>query len=216
MRKKAFTMAEVMVVMAVLGILAAVMIPTIIKIRPNQNKIMFKKAYYVTERVVNELVNDDALYADTDTLRPGFLNEDAPTDFPTISSVTKFCKLFANKLNTMGTPDCSIGKSSPIAAGALNPNSGNFTTNDGITWHLPTDAYGGGTTTTFKKDFTRIITVDVNGTSTYNAKTSPNCIYVSATVCPDPDQFQIKVQHDGKIFIDGTKEIEYLKSTKIQ
>lgn len=228
MNKKGFTMSEVMVVLAVIGVLAAVLTPTIVKLKPDQNKALFKKAYYITERVVNELVNDEILYTDSDSTKPNLVNESAVmVNNVSVSGLTKFCKLFAEKVNiTTSTPDCSAGKSSPVASGSSNLNSGNFTTNDGITWHLPTTAAGGGATelTVFTNPaavptptvgFTRNIIVDVNGTDTYNAKTSPNCTY-NVTTCPKPDQFTIIVQHDGKLMVTGVKEQEYLKSTAVQ
>jgi|GEM_PF-982316 len=60
--KKAFTMAEVLMVLAVLGVIAAILIPSIASMKPDQNRVMFKKAYYQTERIIAEIVNDEELY----------------------------------------------------------------------------------------------------------------------------------------------------------
>lgn len=227
MNKKAFTMAEVMVVLAVIGVLVAILTPTIVKLGPNQSKIMFKKAYYITERVVNELINDETFYSDSDSNRPGFVNDDAVTvNGSSISGVTKFCQLFSTKVNTSGTISCTSGKTSPVATGNANLSSGNFTTNDGITWHIPTTAATGYTTTftnggatpTPTAGITRDIIVDINGTDAYDANSNPNCQYnpSSPTTCPNPDQFTITLQYDGKISVTGTKELLYLKDQNIR
>lgn len=225
MRKKAFTMAEVMVVLAVIGVLVAILTPTIVKLSPNQNKIMFKKAYYITERVINELINDETYYSYTNDTQPGFIDQSAITvDGVSITGPSKFCTLFAMKINTNSTTiNCDAAHSSPVATGALNPNSGNFTTNDGMTWHLPTAVQGGNANvfslpSATPDSSTREILVDVNGTSAYDASTSPNCTYNDAvpTECPNPDQFIIKIRYDGKIIVDGTKEKEYLKNLNIR
>ena len=60
--KLGFTMAEMMVCLSVIAVIATILIPTIAALRPDKEKTMFKKAYQITERVVSELVNDPDLY----------------------------------------------------------------------------------------------------------------------------------------------------------
>ena len=60
----AFTLAELMVALAVVGTIVAVVTPAIMKTRPNKNKMMIKKTYYTTENIVNSLINNTYLYAD--------------------------------------------------------------------------------------------------------------------------------------------------------
>lgn len=238
MKKQAFTLAEVMIVMVTLGLLAAILIPVITKTKPDKTKIMFKKAYYVTERVVSELVNDETLYNDSDADNPHFVDQggviidgvDLDTDASGATNHDKFCLLFASKVNTIGTPACTAAKSKPTksdaAADEINNTatlgSGNFMTTDGITWHLPTTVAAGYTTVFTDPNDTpapttgtsRDILIDINGTSAKTAA-SPNCTY-NVTTCPNPDQFVIHIKYNGKITIDGVKEMEYLKDAKIQ
>lgn len=227
MSKKAFTLAELMVVLTVIGVIVAILTPTIVKLKPNESKIMLKKAYYVTERVVNELINDETFYSDEDDDAPGFVNEGNVTLYgATVNGNTKFCQLFASKVNTSGTVYCDSTHST-VTSGSTNLSSGNFTTNDGITWFIPTaHNAGSGYTTLFTNPnatpaptssigVTNDIVVDINGTSTYSTDVSPNCVY-NASTCTNPDQFTITVQYDGKIKVTGTKEIEYLKDTALR
>ena len=51
-RLKGFTLSELMVALAVIGILVAIVTPTIMKTRPNKKKMMIKNTFYTTERCV--------------------------------------------------------------------------------------------------------------------------------------------------------------------
>lgn len=201
MIKKGFTLSEVMVSFMVIGVIAAIIIPIVASKKPNANKLLFKKGYYITERIVNDMINDETLYPEEDT-KAGFDNTISITfNGKPYAGASKFCELFATKVNTTGTVSCTPEKSTP-ANGSTNLNSGNFTTTDGITWHIPINDFSAATPVT--------ITIDVNGTSA-RTNNSPNCLYVSDTVCPMPDKFQINIEKDGKMSVSGTKEVEYLR-----
>ena len=97
--KNAFTLAEVMGTLAVFGIIAALLLPAIANVRPNKNKVMFRKAYYVAESMVFELVNDENFYPTqgeivgfTNTVLPSYLGH-------TYDVQDKFCCLFDRKVN---------------------------------------------------------------------------------------------------------------------
>lgn len=233
--RRAFTLAEIMVVLAVIGVIVAIITPTIVKLKPNKNKIMFKKAYYVTERVINELINDEGFYSDSDESLPGFVNEGNATLYGvTISGNSKFCKLFASKLNTSKLTatddiDCTTSALSTPTPGGTG--SGNFVTNDGITWHIPITvlpeaaALSTPQTTVFTNPAVTVplastagnkrdVIVDINGTGQVT-QSSPNCVYNIAT-CTNPDQFTITIQYDGKVSVTGAKEIEYLKDSDVR
>ena len=53
--KQGFTLGEIAITIAVVGFLAAMFLPMIKNAIPNQEQLMFKKAYYLTERSVSEL-----------------------------------------------------------------------------------------------------------------------------------------------------------------
>ena len=48
--KKGFSLGEMIVTIGIVGFLAAVLLPVLKSILPNQEMLMFKKAYYITER----------------------------------------------------------------------------------------------------------------------------------------------------------------------
>ncbi|MBO6087691.1 type II secretion system protein [bacterium] len=198
--KNGFTLAEVMVTLVVLGVLASIVLPTISKARPNKNKAMFKKAYYVAERIVYELVNDDDLYPSSsntsgldNTREVIYLNQQYGSDTDDEDNKKKkFCELFARKVNTTtDTPSCT-------ADNAAFTGVPSFVTTDGVAWYMPYSKF----------DSTQTIYVDVNG------EEQPNCSngYESYVDCPNPDRFSIKVKADGKLFVEGPKEQEYLST----
>jgi len=210
---RGFTLAEVMVVLVVIGVLTSILTPVIIKLKPNKNKIMFRKGYYVAERVVSDLVNNETYYADSDSANPHFVDEaKVVINGVDVLGPTKFCNLFASKVNTIGTSDCSTATGYNYPAGA-----GSFTTTDGILWWIPTDPIAGHTTAFTNPPAavgnTRAIFIDVNGKA--DTGVGKNCRFEDGN-CPNPDQFIIIVQYDGKLIINGNKESEYLKDSGVQ
>ena len=192
--KKGYTLSEVMVTMTILGILASILLPTIARFRPNKDKMLFKKAYYITERVVYELINDDDYYPTDDGFKNvrhiAYLNGEHSGD-------TKFCTLFSKKVNIIDdVANCDNGHHVPSGGGTFTEPT--FYTSDGIAWYMPI------------WDFDivqkiRYISVDVNGSQ------EPNCISGAAN-CTKPDIFKIYVEADGKMYVSGEKEKEYLRS----
>lgn len=204
-RFKGFTLAELMVALAVIGIIVAIVTPAIMKTRPNRNKMMIKKTYYTAENIVSSLINDSRLYPDksaycyveaSDPDRAdcawGF-DDDSEVQYEgeTFSGSTKFAKLFASKLNVK-TVDGVY-----------------YYTHDGVKWDLgrtdnwttnpaPSDANA------FENNSGRI-QVFVNGQDhsdgTWCTEDSEDC-----------DQYEIQILANGKMRIDPqhTRAIEYV------
>ena len=195
--KYAFTLAEVLVTLAVVAIISTILMPAIGKARPNKQKVLFKKAYSVAERMVYEIVNDEDLYPQSattvgldNTAEIEYLNNNYGSKDNAAEQKSKFCKIFARKVNTTSdTISCA-------EANSAFTGSPSFITTDGIAWYMP---YTDFSTTP------QTIRVDVNGTA------NPNCTYNSST-CVNPDRFKIKVESDGKMYVDGEKEKEYLST----
>ncbi len=190
-----FTLAELMVCLALIAIIATLLMPAINKLRPNKSKVMYKKAYYLTERIVSELVNDEESYPFVED-KVGFDNTSS-VEFndTTYTGNTKFCELFALKLNTLsGTANCA-------AADWDNPS---FTTTDGVKWILPITDFA-------DPDEYHSILVDVNGDSEPNCQDSEEDL----SACPQPDRFALKLRADGKMKVDGLKAIEYVGTTNM-
>ena len=112
--KKAFTLAEALVTMAIIGIVMALSIPAVIQ-STNDTRPLFKKAYYTVETVVNELINDTSLYPSGDLSDP---------------ASGSFCENFLSRLNTIGTISCT-------ARAAITPDGTNqdATTTNAMKWY---------------------------------------------------------------------------------
>ena len=206
----AFTLAEVMITLVVLGIMAAILMPVVKNLYPDKQMVMFRKAYYVAERMVYELVNDEDFYPSKEGkygldnvtavsyMGKSFGDSDSETSD---AAKSKFCGLFAEKVNVSDYDaiDCETAHAPTLDGGAASTPA--FTTTDGVAWYMPISDFDPGDAPT---TFSRSIWVDVNG------DLAPNCQY-NADSCPKPDVFEIKVRTDGKIFVTGTKEKEYLK-----
>ena len=64
--KFAFTLAESMIVLAVIGVLSAILLPVIQKARVNKNLMLFKESHNTLMKAVQELVTSDKYYLDGD------------------------------------------------------------------------------------------------------------------------------------------------------
>lgn len=208
---KAFTLAELLLCLAIISVIVTLTFPMVSKVRPNKHKALYKKSYYLTERIVHDLINDPDFYPETS----GYIGFDDVSEVKfngeAISGESKFCKLFAKNLNFVGensTPNCTE------SASIDNPS---FTTTDGVAWILPYSKFdekgivatvmpapGSGTPTPSAYSEYHLpyefIYIDVNGA------TPPNCEW--SDTCKDPDRFYIY------IYVDGTvKPDEHVEAT---
>jgi prepilin-type N-terminal cleavage/methylation domain-containing protein len=189
---KGFTLSEVLVTLGVLSVLAAIIIPAVVKIGPDNNRVMFKKAYSTVEKVVSSLISSDADYpADqtgttTDTsvvVSRGFNYTTLGTNVPVGNN--KFCYLFSDQLNTVSF-NCTAATVGGVPAYTM-------TTTDGMVWTF--------TASTFDLDADKYLTdnvlaVDINGTKI------PNCDYSTCAAGKSPDQFKFRIRYDGKMSMD--------------
>lgn len=203
---RGFTLTELMVALAVIGIITAIVTPAVMKIKPNKNKMMTKKAYYTAENIINSLVNNQLFYPDMsdvcydDSLKNeangiycalgfDYTEEVKDIDGETYSGSLKFPQLFASRLNIQsGQTDTQAN----LQAGV--------TTTDGMTWYLPTWAN--------KSQDSHEIKVDVNG-----AGKGPDCTQdAEGCSADDFDSFRIVVYPDGrmKIHDSDSKAQEYI------
>ena len=66
MMKKGFTLAEIMVVLVVIGVLTCILTPIVANSIPDKNVMKFKKADTTFKNVIHELVNSDKYYENGD------------------------------------------------------------------------------------------------------------------------------------------------------
>jgi prepilin-type N-terminal cleavage/methylation domain-containing protein len=221
MFKKGFTISELMIALAIIACIAAMLIPYIVKNRPNKEKAMFRKAYYIVERVVSELINNDELYPSDMDERQGFSYYDSENSDSNDTGKT-FCNEFAKKVNTTGDVNCD-------AAHILSDDNTTptFTTTDGVDWYFVTNNF-------CDPDY-----VDDKATCQYPDSSTPacptqasdvspyTCIYldINGSAAPNSftindgspaDRFKIYIYYNGKVQIESdSPAAEYLKSETI-
>ena len=222
MKLKAFTLTELLIALAVLGLLIAILMPIISNLLPDQNALMAKRAYYAAQTIVSDLINDEACYPDhtqSDYIDPVTGESDQRVGFDdgygyadcvkwggventdsidAEDSASKFVTLFKNKLD-------------------INPNNDEgavFETRDGVRW-----AIDAGFTANDPDSMARI-TVDVNGGENPNCSQSANANATLKTgeSCEartdDFDIFVIDVYADGRMEIEDQWAIEAVDINK--
>ena len=142
--KKAFSLAEVLVTLTIIGIIAGVTIPIVSQSFQSNDKLLYKKAEQTVEKVIEYIMADDTLSPD------GKLDN-------------TFCNKFVSQINTNGDVNCN---SSSV------PGSPNLITTNGMRWYGLEDV-GTSTFTSAKCDTVPGLTgglsncmkieVDING-----------------------------------------------------
>lgn len=165
-RPKGLTMGEFLIGLGIIAVLALILIPIFRSVNPDKNEALGKKANYIVNRIINELITDEYLYPDNMNIK-GFGNLSTVTyNGSTHEGFTKFCTLFAARLNKLpgSEVNCEEGQKS-------------VTSIEGMDWYLPISS--------FRDNDYEIIKVDVNGEEEPNCKEGPDCTF--------PDQFEFKV-----------------------
>ncbi len=96
-KRIAFTLAEIMIVLAVIGVLTAVLLPVAINSTPNENVMKFKKGHNALMTTIRELVNSDEYYLDGDL---GVKINGDIVDGSHDGDITNFCETFASVVNS--------------------------------------------------------------------------------------------------------------------
>ena len=172
MKKIGFTLAEVLVALTIIGVLAAITAPMLDSLIPDKNKVKVLKAYTTISKINQDLLNDPSLYMPDNNDPPceGLACTDAPSDprYQNISGTRKYGSLVRQKLN--------------ISATRVWPNEEIFTTADGIQWTI---RYEGAND--------HHITIDLDTDS------NNNCTYDTCANGTKPDRFEFTVLDNGAV-----------------
>ena len=211
MKKRAFTMIEVLITLAIVGVISALMIPAINKIRPDENKMMYLKAYDSLVEAVHGLANNKSLYSDISTRNVnaiGFVPQVFAvtynlSDFPFIddnmpsnpnfrtndfTGLSKFGSLLREALNGTGNNINISGQPGNLFRSIIN-----FSTSNGMQWSVSQESPAVNLVQNNITLITRV-TVDINGNE------GPNSLYNAGNANVVPDRFRFFITADAKVF----------------
>ena len=100
--KKAFTLAEIMIVLVIIGVITAILLPVAIHNAPDENVMKFKKGNNTLGTVIRELVNSDEYYLNGDL---GIKADGTLLDGTHDGDNTYFCQTFSDVVSTKSV-DC--------------------------------------------------------------------------------------------------------------
>jgi len=217
-KKLGYTLTEVLISILVIGVIVAVSVPMLRNAIPNKNISMIKKAYYVVDNIVKDLMNDTYYYPDMrsncvtfgnneNSINPQYESTTNPAincflgfDYNqavTIAGTTqtasgnwKFAQLFISKLETQNTLQDALAK--------LNETPPrNIVTTDGIVYNFDRMQYNAGATS-------YIIRIDINGKEGPNSY-SPSYIVSSGVLfnqCASYDDWE---PSEGGTYLSNVK-----------
>ena len=122
-----FTLAEVMIVLTVIGVLTAILLPVARQSMPDKDLMKFKKAHNTLGTVIRELVTSDKYYRDGDL---GIRANGDLIDGTYEGDVTYFCNTLADVLNVKKKNCSEVNISSGGRLHYIQIGKGNYSITD--------------------------------------------------------------------------------------
>ena len=202
--KKAYTLAEVLICVGIVGVLAAILLPLANKYRPDSTKALYVKTFNAVTDTVRSMASNQVLYPINDGstnysyLKAPLFNTSAVTIAGKSygGNAAKFCQLFALNFATTGDASCSTSK--VTYSDSTTFNSPSFTMANGMQFVI-------GTELTMPTKYQSDIYFDING------KEGNNCLY-NAEKCKNPDRFKLIVSGDGHVMAADPMGQAYLEN----
>lgn len=141
-KKYGFTLAELLVTLAVIGVVSLITLSIVRNVTPNKDFALAKKSLDIAQRNVQLLTNDSTIYIDGTFDSFPLVNG---SEMSTTEKDNYFCEKFVDQLNIKGTVNCSASGSSDNYTNPSPVNIDNqcdngigsaaFKTTDGIEWY---------------------------------------------------------------------------------
>ena len=209
MKKRGFTLAELLIVLGIAGVVAAVILPAINGLMPDKTKINYLKVYDELGKNIKALTSDSSIFpailkegtSDIDVSKYPLVNNSQPLKAPfkddtKYSGDKKFCNLLAF---SMGVDDSCKTTSYPAQS--------SFTTSNGMEWWISQTKREINTAEN-KISYQTDIYVDVD-----SSKKSSNCMYGEDN-CKQPDRFKFLLAADGRLVPADPVGVHYINTRK--
>ncbi len=209
--KKAFTLAEVLITLGIIGVIAALIVPAISNVKPDKNKTAYLQVYDTISQTVKSLAANSRLYPvcndpnvedNVNCSQYPLLNTSRPLDERYNNAIyqgdRKLCSLMALSL---GVAEDDIGCSNTTYAfNAADYTDGfaneSFVTKNGMRWRIVPQI--ATYTNNFEARFQNDIYVDIDPTNNNTDGRDRSCIFDEEN-CTQPDIFKFLVSADGKV-----------------
>ena len=204
MKKNGYTLAEVMITLGIIGVLAAIMLPMANKLRPDSTKAAYLNNYDALVTAINGVVNNEDIYP---TIRkvdgrnfsqsPLLNYAAAEVDGTQIDAGrNKLCSVLKETLRTEAhNAELDVDKEKVCSTTRVSDNlnattefSRDFTAKNGTQFMIRRPISRNNNGIYYRTD----IYMDINGDE------GNNCIY-DADSCPNPDRFKFFVSANGQI-----------------
>ena len=185
MKKKAFTLAELLITLGILGVIAAIAAPILSNIRPDSNKILYLKAYDALVKDVKKMAEDKSIYPAKFAYNNVFydasrypllnINKSKNPSFKSYSGENKFGNILKDIMGGSGTYQ-------------------KYTIKNGYEWTVENAMPSGLGSKTGEIGFSPKVTVDINGPDE-----GPNQVYKEGVNIDKPDKFEFYITPSGAV-----------------
>ena len=240
--QKGFTMAEILITLAIIGVVAAIALPAVTSLMPDKNKIMYLKAYDSLASTVKDLAYNTTYFSPVFSLDNYTTFDISKTTLANYSDVEfendsnydldvtikdsgneandKLCLALSKTFNILGEEACSETEF---------PDKPSFTTQNGMKWWIttPWSVIRYSENLSCPADMVAKMELEEGATCSSTevlyyslvyvdidpAKNSTNCI-VTDEACEKrvPDRFLFKVFAGGNVYPADSFGKEYLKN----
>ena len=193
--KKAFTLAEILIALGIIGVVASLVTPAVVRLRPDNNKITYLKIYDTLSDSIRRLSSNNILFpACQDNIycqKHPLINTSGRAmrnGYIIPEGNTKFCRLLAEEITTYRQDTieaaCSNMEGYVYSDDSFLERSMHTRRNQD---YIITTSLTKGAQIEYQTD----IYFDINGDK------EPNCIY--SEECREPDRFKLMVAADGTV-----------------
>ena len=207
MYKKGFTLQELLVSLAIVGVVAALVMPGLNSMRPDKAKTTYIKAYNTLTTQTAEILDDNSLYWNDgynsagEAEAVGLYSDAQPMVEPynndsNCKGANKFPAILSHRLNLNGDATYTL------AAGG-GTSTANFRTTDGVEWRFETKEVSVNTPGGI--GYQTDVTININPSDNSHA-----CTYRAA--CTKPNEFKFRIQNDGGITPADALGMAYLQN----